>query len=544
MLEQSQKLTDGLIIYSVLVSDYEKLDFKNDALAGVRANYFNSGCKEQKEITEIELHGMDYKMSCLLTKNEPLSWKVTRDNLPYQSVKRATGGVYSVITYNDRGIVFKRQFFDRNHTWLRTEYFNRSIADKLITRIYPRKVSGIITLVTEDIDDNGIVSVKTLFPSDKQSNENSRVLIYSNVGMLWYDASFLPSDMPFTEKKSYGNSGFVFNGDLFKNDFVPENAYNLEDCAYLTDEDIPNVSDTAEPVSKKDYSAYDIIEKILVEAHKTNKDLFGEIINHTAEEDFEPAEVKIVTGEKDEQLSDDEVEENSQISEHEIADDTDAVAETADEQTEDSENVVTVDNSGEASEDEETDFEKVEANIGTHCQIDDVPTEESDEENPEIVNEEEPHCDVVILTKSGRYTYFGNLDENNCRTGRGRTVSPDGMTSYDGEYLDDRRNGFGVCYYNNGSINYVGNWTDNSRNGGGVGYRLSDGTMHAGKWDNNTPDGYGARFDRNGNLIDVSNYENGVRTGKSVSFDEKGNIVVSVYENGEKISEFLVDAEV
>lgn len=544
MLEQSQKLTDGLIIYSVLVSDYEKLDFKNDALAGVRANYFNSGCKEQKEITEIELHGMDYKMSCLLTKNEPFSWKVTRDNLPYQSVKRATGGVYSVITYNDRGIVFKRQFFDRNHTWLRTEYFNRSIADKLITRIYPRKVSGIITLVTEDIDDNGIVSVKTLFPSDKQSNENSRVLIYSNVGMLWYDASFLPSDMPFTEKKSYGNSGFVFNGDLFKNDFVPENAYNLEDCAYLTDEDIPNVSDTAEPVSKKDYSAYDIIEKILVEAHKTNKDLFGEIINHTAEEDFEPAEVKIVTGEKDEQLSDDEVEENSQISEHEIADDTDAVAETSDEQTEDSESVVTVDSSGEASEDEETDFENVESNIGTHCQIDDVPTEESDEENPEIVNEEEPHCDVVILTKSGRYTYFGNLDENNCRTGRGRTVSPDGMTSYDGEYLDDRRNGFGVCYYNNGSINYVGNWTDNSRNGGGVGYRLSDGTMHAGKWDNNTPDGYGARFDRNGNLIDVSNYENGVRTGKSVSFDENGNIVVSVYENGEKISEFLVDAEV
>lgn len=544
MLEQSQKLTDGLIIYSVLVSDYEKLDFKNDALAGVRANYFNSGCKEQKEITEIELHGMDYKMSCLLTKNEPLSWKVTRDNLPYQSVKRATGGVYSVITYNDRGIVFKRQFFDRNHTWLRTEYFNRSIADKLITRIYPRKVSGIITLVTEDIDDNGIVSVKTLFPSDKQSNENSRVLIYSNVGMLWYDASFLPSDMPFTEKKSYGNSGFVFNGDLFKNDFVPENAYNLEDCTYLTDEDIPNVSDTAEPVSKKDYSAYDIIEKILVEAHKTNKDLFGEIINHTAEEDFEPAEVKIVTGEKDEQLSDDEVEENSQISEHEIADDTDAVAETSDEQTEDSESVVTVDSSGEASEDEETDFENVESNIGTHCQIDDVPTEESDEENPQIVNEEEPHCDVVILTKSGRYTYFGNLDENNCRTGRGRTVSPDGMTSYDGEYLDDRRNGFGVCYYNNGSINYVGNWTDNSRNGGGVGYRLSDGTMHAGKWDNNTPDGYGARFDRNGNLIDVSNYENGVRTGKSVSFDENGNIVVSVYENGEKISEFLVDAEV
>ena len=28
------------------------------------------------------------------------------------------------------------------------------------------------------------------------------------------------------------------------------------------------------------------------------------------------------------------------------------------------------------------------------------------------------------------------------------------------------------------------------------------------------------------------------------TIDENGNIVVSVYENGEKISEFLVDAEV
>ena len=68
-------------------------------------------------------------------------------------------------------------------------------------------------------------------------------------------------------------------------------------------------------------------------------------------------------------MADDEVEENSQISELEIPDDTDAVAETSDEQTEDSENVVTVDSSGEASENEETDFEKVEANIGTHCKL-------------------------------------------------------------------------------------------------------------------------------------------------------------------------------
>lgn len=552
MLEQSQKLTDGLIIYSVLVSDYEKLDFKNDALAGVRANYFNSGCKEQKEITEIELHGMEYKMSCFMQKDEPLSWKVTRDSLPYQSVKRATGGVYSVITYNNKGIVFKRQFFDRNHLWLRTEYFDKNIADKLVTRIYPRKASGIITLVTEDIDDNGLVAVKTLFPSEKQSNDGSRVLIYSNVGMLWYDASFLPSDMPFTEKKSYGNSGFVFNNDLFKNNFSTDNSYNLNDCSYLSDDDILADIDTEKNDGKKDYSAYDIIEQILVEAHKTNKDLFGEIISHTSEENFDPTDVEIINNEATardaESVEDNSV--DSDVSENTAVDDepveTQENSEDTKNESDDIENEVennTAEESTESSE-EVSAGEQAKVHIGMHFRDDELADDDNEEENAEIVNEDEPRCDVVIHTKSGKYTYYGNLDENNCRTGRGRTVSPDGLTSYEGDYREDKRDGFGVCYYNNGSINYVGNWTDNSRNGGGVGYRLSDGTMHAGKWNNNTPDGYGARFDKDGNLIDVCNYENGLRTGKSVSFDENGNIVVSVYENGEKVSEFLVDAEV
>ena len=55
MLSDSQKLTDGLIIYSALISDFEKLDFKNDALAGVRANYYNSNILPQCEKSEISL---------------------------------------------------------------------------------------------------------------------------------------------------------------------------------------------------------------------------------------------------------------------------------------------------------------------------------------------------------------------------------------------------------------------------------------------------------------------------------------------------------
>ena len=68
-------------------------------------------------------------------------------------------------------------------------------------------------------------------------------------------------------------------------------------CSYLSDADILTDIDTEKKDGKKDYSAYDIIEKILVEAHKTNKDLFGEIISHTSEENFESADIKIINNE-------------------------------------------------------------------------------------------------------------------------------------------------------------------------------------------------------------------------------------------------------
>ena len=47
------KLSKDLIIYSVLVSEFERLDFKDDALAGVRANYFNAKCSPQVEKTDV-----------------------------------------------------------------------------------------------------------------------------------------------------------------------------------------------------------------------------------------------------------------------------------------------------------------------------------------------------------------------------------------------------------------------------------------------------------------------------------------------------------
>ncbi len=91
MITSQQELTRDLIFYSVCVSDFEKLDFKNDALAGVRANYFNSNHRPQADDTDISLDDVSYNFSYKMSKNQPLSWKVTENLRPYQIVKRETG---------------------------------------------------------------------------------------------------------------------------------------------------------------------------------------------------------------------------------------------------------------------------------------------------------------------------------------------------------------------------------------------------------------------------------------------------------------------
>lgn len=509
MLSDSQKLTNGLIIYSALISDFEKLDFKNDALAGVRANYFNSNKQPQYDKSEISLEEKTYNISYRLSENEPLSWKITRNNQPFQSVKKATGGVYSVIFYRENGIIYKRAFFDKAHNWLRTEYYDSNYENVKIAVLAPKIISGITALQLERISIDGKHNYSILFPSESIPMKKCTGLIYSNVGMLWYDEAFKPEDIPVQNSSDDESeySGFKFNditqiSDLSNSaEFLKlADAEYLEQTAYTNSDNSDNISEEQYDKKEKEqnYSAYDKIASILSEAHKTNKDLFGEIINQTSSDLYDQEKVTAVSEESEAPVEEVLSEEN---------------------------------NNDENKENIQTDYQTSEINFV------------ADEASEEFDSKENPDCNVIIQTKSGRYAYFGEVDENNNRTGRGRTVTPQGLTSYDGEYLEDKRNGFGVCYYKEGNINYVGNWVNGKREGCGVGYRLSDGTMHAGQWSNNSPEGCGARFDSDGNFIDVCFYSSGKRNGKSVSFDENGRVVIKNWRDGELISECIVDEE-
>lgn len=492
MITSQQELTRDMIFYSVCVSDFEKLDFKNDALAGVRANYFNSNHRPQADDTDILLDDVSYKLSYKMSKNQPLSWKVTKNLRPYQSVKRETGGIYCVRYYTENATVYKKQFFDSSHLWIRTEYFDKSIEGERLCTVSPKKIDDVIVIEKITFSNNRKVGSETLFPSDKNSDGNSAALVYSNNGMIWYDSSFVPKYSVKEESKENTvsepkPSRFELEADKFLPDYSPENPIDLSSLEYLEDT-------FKEP--QPQITAYDRIEKILEEAHKTNKNLFGQIIENTCVE---------IADEETELLDDSEelTEENMAESKAEISEKTQQASDTE-----------------EHTEERET----------------------TQEVKEDIVKaEEEKKSDAVVSTTSGNYKYFGAVDENGLRTGRGRTVSPSGITAYDGEYAQGKRDGFGVFYYKNGDINYVGEWAQNRRSGAGVGYRTSDGTMHIGKWDSNTPCGYGARFNKDGTFLDVADYTNGKKNGKCISLDENGNFYISIWENGKKISEHIIE---
>ncbi len=497
MLSKLQKIAKDLIIYSALVSEYERLDFKDDALAGVRANYFNANCAAQNEKTELTISGKPHSLSCSMRLGAPLSWKISCDNLPVQTVRRASDGSYSVMSYGANGVIFKRQYFDLNHLWLRTEYYDRVLENRISAVISPKRVEGLVVLRLQKYLATG-VSIRDLYPSLLPPKKRCAALIYSNSGMIWYDARFKPEQTK-PQAEEMPQNGFRFTKEAFVSERVSD-VLGLRQADYLSSSDVPRRAEEPVPeqTEPETYSAYDRIEHILFEAHKTNKNIFGELASLSTDQsapEEKPAE------EKSADMPAPEVPEAPEAPEKAL----------------------------------EKAPEEVPEEAAENAAVPEVT------EEPEVVQvTEEAVPDTVIATKNGVYSYYGAMDENHLRTGRGRTATPDGMTAYDGGYLADKRHGFGVCYYKEGSPNYVGDWKEGNRDGRGVGYRLSDGTMHVGKWSENKPEGFGARFDKEGNFLDVCTYVDGKRNGKSVSFDEDGNIVVRLWRDGEKISEKLL----
>ncbi len=125
-----------------------------------------------------------------------------------------------------------------------------------------------------------------------------------------------------------------------------------------------------------------------------------------------------------------------------------------------------------------------------------------------------------------------SAQQENSLTGRKRTQQPNGLTAYDGEYKDGKRDGFGSYYYQNGNLCYAGFWKEGQKDGLGVSFRNSDQALHVARWKEGKAEGFTALFDREGDLRYAGRIEGGKKQGAGVSYHrEDGTLFVGSWEN-------------
>ena len=148
--------------------------------------------------------------------------------------------------------------------------------------------------------------------------------------------------------------------------------------------------------------------------------------------------------------------------------------------------------------------------------------------------------DKQIMADGAVYSYYGELDDNNNRSGYGRTVTDLGRTAYEGEYRNDKRSGKGAYFYMDGTLCYSGDWSENVRHGVGVGISAKDGSMHIGKWVNNKPEGNGVRVAADGNVKFVCK-ELSDGTTALMNYLDNDTVVITKYDkSGARISEKII----
>lgn len=129
--------------------------------------------------------------------------------------------------------------------------------------------------------------------------------------------------------------------------------------------------------------------------------------------------------------------------------------------------------------------------------------------------------------------YRGDI-RNGKATGRGRMEQPGGMTSYEGEYEDGKRHGFGAYYYKDGNLCYAGSWKNDRRDGLGVSFRDSDHALHVAHWQDGQPQGLVTLFDSEGSLRYSGRIENGKKEGAGVTVNSQdGTVFVGQWSGGE-----------
>jgi hypothetical protein len=143
----------------------------------------------------------------------------------------------------------------------------------------------------------------------------------------------------------------------------------------------------------------------------------------------------------------------------------------------------------------------------------------------ELVNEKREGFGLFIYRNGTKYE---GMFKANKQTGYGKLFQLDGEV-YIGEWRDGRINGNGIRYHSNGD-KYTGQYVNNIRNGTGT-YIFSNGDRYEGEWVNGKANGKGKFIYSNGNLYEGEFVDNQI-CGKGTYSFANGDSYKGNFKNG------------
>lgn len=144
-----------------------------------------------------------------------------------------------------------------------------------------------------------------------------------------------------------------------------------------------------------------------------------------------------------------------------------------------------------------------------------------------------PHGKGCYIFADGS-KYIG-LFSKGLRQGKGVLHYSDGLTCYDGEWINDKKEGKAVVTFPNGK--YIGDMRNDMKEGYGK-YIYKNGSIYIGEWSNNLKQGKGT-FKGHDNSTYTGTWLKGVKEGSGIFVDTNGKTFKEKWKKGRLVSQKL-----
>ncbi len=492
-------------VYCVCFPQRDGLDFLHGELARARESFYTGGAKAVRISRRETIRGYEGKLRGKLSRRG-FFWRKTVG--PVAGAKKRTleesfdqpGGTL-LVTRDFQGLIKSRVFFDKNHRWIRSEYYEPWDNQQARVTFKPVEASSDVerfdwyrgqqrcrsTLLSPVAYEEG---------TSAQSLANARfgepqLLVSTEEGVFCYCPPQEAQARQAAAKELQGGAVFLLpawevrEGSLAQEEEGPLVTFSsLEDYAHLEEP-----SFKASPAPEKPAP----VQEAASAPNAPEK-----------EEEQSPAPKTETTSE--EPAPEQETASSPNISGKKEGQPSAPKAEAA-------------------SEKPAPVQEAVSAPVAPEKEEEQPPAWQENQEDREILER------ARAASQSNHVSTGASAGAQGVRV---RTQGPGGLTAYEGEFRNGKRDGFGSCYYANGDLSYAGFWKGDKKDGLGVSFREGDHVLHISHWNEGTPGEFVSLFDQQGNLRYGGRMENGKKQGAGVSYkQEDGTVFVGQWKDGQ-----------